>query len=130
MPYLNQVLMIGNLTKDPESRQAGSHTVASFSIALNKKSKGQDGQAKEEVSYVDCEAWDKTANLVMQYLAKGRPVLVQGRLKQDRWQTPEGQNRSKMKVIADNIQFLGQRSEGQGEQSSASADVGDPDVPF
>lgn len=135
MAYLNSVMLIGNLTKDPESREAGTHTVASFSIAVNRRSKGQDGQQKEDVSFVDCEAWDKTATLVMQYLTKGKPVLVQGSLKQDRWQTQDGQNRSKMKIVVNNVQFLGQRPEGeQGQagvaQGTTAGDIGDPDIPF
>lgn len=136
MAHLNQVNLIGNLTKDPESREAGTHTVCSFSIAVNRKSKGQDGQQKEEVSFVDCEAWDKTANLVMQYCSKGKQVLVQGSLKQDRWQTQDGQNRSKLKVVVNNVQFLGAKPEGQGEQAGAAAPgagqelAADPDNPF
>lgn len=129
MATLNEVRLIGNLTKDPETRAAGSHTITSFSIAVNRRSKGADGQAKEDVSFFDCEAWNKTGELVMQYCKKGRPVLVLGRLQQDRWQTNEGQNRSKVKIVADNIQFLGAKPEGEGG-GDASAGIGDPDQPF
>lgn len=130
MATLNMVQLIGNLTKDPESRAAGSHTIASFSIAVNRKSKGADGQAKEDVSFFDCEAWNKTGELVMQYLKKGRSVLVVGRLQQDRWETNEGQKRSKVKIVADNIQFLGAKPEGEGAHETAGAGIGDPDAPF
>ena len=136
MAYLNQVLLIGNLTKDPESRAAGTHTVASFSIAVNRRSKGQDGQPKEEVSFFDCEAWDKTANLVQQYCTKGKQILVQGSMKQERWTTQDGQNRSKVKVIASNIQFLDRKPEGQQGEAPAGVagampeGVGDPEIPF
>lgn len=141
MASLNQVNLIGNLTKDPESRQAGTHTVCSFSIAINRRSKGQDGQQKDEVSFIDCESWDKTADLVMQYCSKGKQVLVQGSLKQDRWQTTDGQNRSKLKVIVNNVQFLGPKPEGQGEQGQGEQAgavapgagqelAADPDNPF
>lgn len=136
MAYLNEVMLIGNLTKDPEPRAAGTHTVSSFSIAVNRRSKGQDGQQKEDVSFIDCEAWDKTANLVQQYCTKGKQILVKGSLKQDRWQTQDGQNRSKIKVIVNNIQFLDRRPEGQQGEASAGVaggmpeGVGDPEIPF
>lgn len=136
MATLNVVMLIGNLTRDPESKQAGEHTVASFSIAVNRRSKGADGQQKDDVSYVDCEAWNKTAGLVMQYLTKGKPVLVQGSLKQERWETQDGQKRSRMKVVVNNLQFLGQRTDGQADHAASGAaagvdeSVGDPNVPF
>lgn len=135
MATLNKVMLIGNLTKDPESRAAGQKSVASFSIAVNRRSKGQDGQQKEEVSYFDCEAWDKTGDLVMQYLKKGRTVLVEGRLQQDRW-VKDNQSRSKVKVVADNVQFLSPKTEGQAEGQTeeaaapADASIGDPNVEF
>lgn len=126
MATLNEVRLIGNLTKDPESRAAGQHTIASFSIAVNRKSKGSDGQAKEDVSYFDCEAWNKTGELVMQYLKKGRQALVCGRLQQDRWEAQDGQKRSKIKVVVENIQFLGAKPEEQ----QADHSIGDPNEPF
>lgn len=132
MATLNRVMLIGNLTKDPESRAVGERTIASFSIGVNRRWKSADGQQKEQTSFFDCEAWGKTAELVMQYLKKGRSVLVEGHLQQDRWQTQEGQNRSKVKIVADNIQFLGPKPEGQGSEEGqpTGAGVGDPDVPF
>lgn len=132
MATLNEVRLIGNLTKDPESRAAGSHTIVSFSIAVNRKSKGADGQATEEVSFFDCDAWNKTGELVLQYCKKGRQVLVCGRLKQERWESQEGQKRSKVKIVADNIQFLGAKPEGEsvGGGEPAGAGIGDPDAPF
>lgn len=128
MATLNAVTLIGNLTKDPESRAAGTHTIASFSIAVNRRSKGADGQAKEDVSFFDCEAWNKTGELVMQYLKKGRTVLVCGRLQQDRWESAEGQKRNKVKIVADNVQFLSPKVEGEG--GGESAGIGDPNEPF
>jgi len=131
MANLNKLLIIGNLTKDPEQRQAGSHTIAQFSIAVNRRSKGQDGQAKEDVSFFDCEAWNKTGELVMQYLKKGRSVLVEGRIQQDRWESQEGQKRSKVKIVADNVQFLSPKTEGgEGGGGGEGAGIGDPDAPF
>lgn len=131
MANLNKVMVIGNLTKDPETRQAGSYSIAMFSIAVNKRSKSADGQKKEEVSYFDCEAWNKTGELVMQYCKKGRSVLVEGHLQQDRWEK-EGQKRSKVKIVADNVQFLSPKPEDQGAEGAQpqEAGIGDPDVSF
>ncbi len=133
MTNLNIVVLQGNLTKDPEFRniQSGA-AVCSFSIASNRQwFDKQSGQKKEEVSYVDCEAWGKTAELVNQYLKKGRGCIVEGRLKQDRWQTNDGQNRSRLKVVAENVQFLGGKG-GQGEQAPLqdAAAPGVDDTPF
>lgn len=129
---LNSVILAGNLTKDPELRNTQSgHAVVSFSIASNRQwfDKGSN-QKKEEVSYVDCEAWGKTAELVAQFLKKGRGCIVQGRLKQDRWQTNDGQPRSRLKVVADNVQFLGKGPGGQEEQAPATDSQVEEDVPF
>lgn len=130
MANLNVVMVIGNLTKDPESRAVGESQVASFSIATNRKWKGGDGTQKEQVSYFDCEGWGKTGELVMQYLKKGRRVLVSGRLQQDRWQSPEGQNRSRVKIVAESVQFLDSKIEGQEQAAPAEAGIGDPDISF
>lgn len=128
MATLNKVMLIGNLTKDPESRAAGQYSIASFSIAVNRRSKGGDGQMKEEVSFFDCEAWNKTGELVMQYLKKGRTVLVEGRLQQDRWEAQDGQKRNKIKIVAENVQFLSPKAEGEGGGDSPG--IGDPNEPF
>lgn len=130
MATLNEVRLIGNLTKDPESRQAGSNTITSFAVAVNRKWTGKDGQVKEEVSFFDCDAWGKTGELVMQYLKKGRQVLVLGRLQQERWEAQDGQKRSKVKIVADNIQFLGAKPEGDAGAPAGEAGIGDPNEPF
>jgi single-strand DNA-binding protein len=128
MATLNEVRLIGNLTKDPESRAAGQSTIANFSIAVNRRWTAGDGTKKEEVSYFDCEAWNKTGELVMNYLKKGRPVLVGGRLQQDRWEDKDGGKRSKIKVVVENVQFLGQKPEDGAPTTDAG--IGDPNEPF
>jgi single-strand DNA-binding protein len=102
---LNAVHLAGHITRDPESRTAGSSTVSAFSVALNRTFKKADGSKGEEVSYVDVEAWGKTAELVLKFLKAGSPVLVEGRLKQDTWEA-EGKKRSKLFVVADRVHFL------------------------
>lgn len=135
MATFNKVILIGNLTKDPESRFIPSgQQVASFSIAVNKKYKTAAGEQKEEVSFFDCEAWGKTAELVTSYLKKGRAVHLEGSLKQERWETPEGQKRNKVKIVVQSVQFLGQKPEEEGQGGAAPAAAGSwdggEDVPF
>jgi single-strand DNA-binding protein len=114
----NKVLLMGNLTRDVEVRQAGSTQVANIGLAVNRRFKTQDGQNREETTFVDCEAWGRTAEVMAQYLTKGSPVFVEGRLRLDTWQDKEsGGNRSKLKVVIETFQFVGSRG-GDGEGGS------------
>src|SRR5690242_4041623 len=119
---LNRVLLAGNLTRDPQVRFfANERAVADFGLAINRRYKTADGQMKEEVTFVDVEAWGRTAELVGQYLTKGRACFVEGRLRLDSWEDKkDGQKRSKLKVVADNVQFLdSNRDRGQGGAPAA-----------
>ncbi len=121
---INRVLLGGNLTRDPQVRfLANEQAVANFGLAINRRFKGSDGQMKEEVTFVDVEAWGRTAELVGQYLTKGRACFVEGRLKLDSWDDKDGQKRQKLKVVADSVQFLdsGNRT-GAGGASGAPTD--------
>jgi len=103
---LNKVILAGNLTKDPEVRIVGKSTVANFGLAINRKFKSGD-EKREESTFVDVECWGTTAELVGQYLTKGRGAFIEGRLKLDQWDDKAtGQKRSKLKVVADTVQFL------------------------
>lgn len=106
---INTVMLGGNLTRDPETKSIGSSgkTVASFGIAINRKYKASDGEQKEETTFVDIEAWGRTAELAAQYLAKGSSVFIEGKLKLETWDDKDGNKRSKMKVVAESIQFVG-----------------------
>ena len=113
MANFNKVLLVGNLTRDPELKHTPSNqAVAQIGLAVNRNYQTKDGEKREETTFVDCEAWGRTAEVMCQYLAKGRPVLVEGRLKLDQWQDKDGNNRSKLKVVIENFQFLGGRGEG------------------
>lgn len=115
MPDLNKCFVMGNLTRDPEVRYTPKGTaVGEMCIAVNHTYKSPDGQTKEEVTYVDIVTWDRTAENCKEYLFKGRPVFVEGRLQLDQWETKEGEKRSRMRVRAEKVQFLGGRPEGQG----------------
>ena len=117
MADLNKVLLMGNLTRDPEVRYTPKGTaVGDLGIAINETYKAQDGTVKESVIYVDVEVWGRQAETCKQYLTKGRPVFVEGRLKLDQWETPQGEKKKLMRVRADRVQFLGS-SGGGGTRS-------------
>lgn len=124
---MNKVLVAGNLTRDIETRQAGQSTVASIGLAINRRYRA-GSEWKEEVAYIDCEAWGKTAETMAAHLSKGRSVFIEGRLKLDTWQDKkDGSNRSKLKVVVENFQFVGGQ-ESRGE--SMRAPVDEADIPF
>ncbi|MDB5181622.1 MAG: putative Single-stranded DNA-binding protein 1 [Candidatus Saccharibacteria bacterium] len=111
---LNQVTLMGNLTRDPELRQTpGGQNVCSFSLALNRSYKDQSGEWQEATDYIDVVAWGPLGERVSQYLQKGRRCLVQGRLQSRSWEQ-EGQKRSKVEVLASDVTFLDGRGEGEG----------------
>lgn len=110
MANLNKVLLIGRLTRDPEIRYTpGGLAIAEFGLAVNRFRKGQDGSRQEETAFIDMTAFGRTAELAQQYLAKGRQVFVEGHLRFEQWTNAEGQKRSKLNVVIDNLQFLDSR---------------------
>jgi single-strand DNA-binding protein len=118
MANLNKVMLIGNLTRDPELRVTPKGTaICTFSIAVNRKFKDDSGGEREEVTYVDIEAWGKSGENISKYVTKGRPLFVEGRLRLDQWEDKNTkEKRSRMKVVLENFQFLGGgRGEGGGE---------------
>ena len=113
----NQVILMGNLTRDPELRNTpNGQSVCSFSLALNRSYKDASGEWKEVTDYVDVVAWGPLGERVSQYVTKGRPVLVSGRLQSRSWEQ-DGQKRSKVEVIASDVTFLGGREGGAGAPS-------------
>jgi single-strand DNA-binding protein len=113
---LNKVFLIGNLTRDPELRFIPSGTaVAKMGLAVNREYQDrQSGEKKSDVCFLDITVWGKQAELCNQYLSKGRPVFVEGRLEYSTWETKEGDKRSKVEVIAERVQFLGGRRDEEG----------------
>ncbi len=109
MANLNKVMLMGNLTRDIELKvlPQGNQTVGNFGIAMNRKFKSTSGEEREEVTFVDCEAWGRTAEIMKQYLSKGRPVFIEGRLKLDQWDDKEGKKQSRLRVVVENCQFIG-----------------------
>jgi single-strand DNA-binding protein len=108
MANLNKVLLIGNLTRDPEVRYTPKGTaVADIGIAINRVWSNDQGQRQEETTFVDVTLWGRQAELAQQYLSKGRGVFIEGRLQMDTWDDKQtGQKRSKLKVVAESLQFL------------------------
>ncbi|MBI2344885.1 single-stranded DNA-binding protein [Candidatus Dependentiae bacterium] len=112
MAGYNRIIMVGNLTKDPDYKQLGNGQVCRLSIASNRSFKNrQTGMLVQEVCYVDVDVWGPQAETCRQYLAKGRAVLVEGRLKLDTWQDAQGANRSKHSIAADRVVFLANNSQ-------------------
>jgi single-strand DNA-binding protein len=109
MANLNKVMLIGNLTRDPELRVTPKGTsVAQFSLAVNRKWRDEAGRDMEEVTYVDLEAWGKAGETIAKYCTKGRPLFVEGRLRLDQWEDKTTkEKRSRMKIVVENFQFLG-----------------------
>ena len=124
MANLNRVFLIGNLTRDPELRVTPKGTaICTFSLACNRKFRDESGADREEVTYVDIEAWGKQGETISKYCTKGRPLFVEGRLRLDQWEDKNTkEKRSRMKVVLEGFQFLGGRGEdGGGEGGNYAA---------
>jgi len=153
MASFNKVILMGNLTRDPETRvTANGNTICKLGLAVSRVYSTRDGERREETTFVDIDAFGKQAEVITKYMRKGRPIMIEGRLKLDQWET-DGQKRSKLGVVLENFQFIGGRddndssggSSGGYEKSSPAArsssssaaqdfsnsdDTLDEDVPF
>lgn len=115
----NKVILMGNLTRDPELRQTQSGTsVCRFSIAVNRSYNAQDGSSRDETCFVEIDCFGRTAENISKYFSKGKPILVEGRLRQDTWDDKQtGQKRSKLLVVLERFEFVGSRGDGAGSGS-------------
>ncbi len=134
MANYNKVILMGNLTRDPELRYTPNGTaVATLSLAVNRRYKVNE-ESREETDFFDIVVFGKQAENCSEYLKKGRPILVDGRLSQRRWETDEGQKRNKVEVVAFTVQFLGTARETSESGSSGNTEGGpefdDSDIPF
>jgi len=116
MASVNKVMLLGNLTRDPEIRYTPKGTaVTDLGMAINRIRTGDNGERIEEVTYVDVTLWGRTAELAGQYLSKGRSVFIEGRLQLDQWDDKNtGQKRSRLRVVGENMQFIGGQGQGGG----------------
>ena len=130
MASLNKVMLIGNVTRDPELRYTPKGTaVVELGLAVNRRYTADNGEKREEVVFVDVTYWGKTAEVAAEYLRKGRPVFIEGRLQLDSWDDKQtGQKRSKLRVVGESLEFLGSR-EGGGEGRPSSSGGGEYDEP-
>ena len=126
MASFNKVILLGNLTRDPELRYTPQGAaVCEFALALNYVyTNKQTGQKVEEVSFIDLVAWGKTGETIAEYMKKGRQILVEGRLKQDRWEAQDGKKMSKVRVTVESFQFVGSRPGGEGGAPGGGAKGG------
>lgn len=121
----NKVVLMGNLTRDPELRSTPSgQQVASFSLAINRTWKNASGEQQEAVDYIDCNAWGKPAEIITQYMHKGSAILISGRLQQRSWEQ-EGQKRSKVEVVVEDFNFVG-GNDGGGVSATSSSETSAP----
>ena len=147
MANLNKVFLMGNVARDPELRYIQSGTaVLDLRLAVNRRTKAADGTWGDEATFLDVTVWGKQAENCAEYLSKGRPVFVEGHLRMDQWKDKKtGENRSKLRVTAENVQFLGGRPGGGGggggwrprpqaepppQQPAGDDDLSDDDIPF
>lgn len=134
MGYYNKVILVGNLTRDPQLSYLPSQTpVVEFGLAINRRWRGSNGEQREETCFVDCRCYGRQAEVFNQYMSKGQNVLVEGRLQFDTWEGQDGQKRSKHRVFVQNFQFLGapQRQQEPPRQAAPppSAPAEQPSAP-
>ncbi len=124
---LNTVQLAGNLTRDPEVKNIGNdRVVASFGLAINRKYRSASGEQKEETTFVEIECWGRQAELVGQYLSKGRNCLVEGELQYHKWTDKNGSNRSQIRVLGKRVHFIGGAPQGGQAASSSSEQAPTP----
>ena len=119
MASFNKVILLGNLTRDPETRVTASGvTICKLGLATSRVYVTKDGERREDTTFVDIDAFGKQAEVITKYMRKGRPLMVEGRLKLDQWESPEGQKRSKLGVVLENFQFVGGRDEDDSSSNN------------
>jgi single-strand DNA-binding protein len=131
MANFNKVILIGNLTRDPELRYTPKGTaIAEISLAINRKWKSESGEAKEEVTFVEVATYGRTAEVIAQYLKKGRPIMIEGRLKLDQWDDKTtGAKRSKLRVVCESFEFLDGGNRGPEGAAPAAPRAARPAAP-
>ncbi|KON76576.1 MULTISPECIES: single-stranded DNA-binding protein [Leptospira] len=145
---INRVTLVGRFTRDPEFKSINGTSLVNFSLA-NGRTYVSNGEKREESHFFDCEVWGKPADIIQQYCKKGKQIAIEGRLKQDTWETPEGKKASRIRIVVENFQLLGSKDDSSSGSSVSSspasaggnsypsspeyynaADGGDDDIPF
>lgn len=134
---INKVFLAGNLTRDPETRSVGGTEVCSFGLAVNKKYTAKSGEKREEVLFIDCNAWGKTGETIARYCSKGSGLFIEGELKLDQWEGKDGSKQSRIKVTVLSFQFVGDRAEKSDRTSKTTGlayhgrdEMTEDDIPF
>lgn len=131
MAYYNKIIMMGNMTRDPQLSYLPNQTpVVDFGLAVNRKWRGNNGEQREEVCFIDCRCYGKQAETLKQYTAKGHSILIEGRLQFDTWESQDGQKRSKHRIFVTNFQFMGAPRQGGGAPAGRPAAAGAPGAPM
>lgn len=131
MASFNKVILLGNLTRDPELRHTpAGMAVCSFDVAVNRSFTTKAGDRREEACFITVVVWDKQAQTCAEFLSKGRQVLVEGRLQQRSWETQDGQKRTKHEVVAERVQFIGGRKETGASEEEPTRAAEEEEVPF
>src|SRR5205809_224310 len=126
MASLNQIFLTGNVTRDPQTRAGtNNQNVVNFGMAVNRHFKDGEGNDREDTCFVDCAAFGKQADVLAKYVRKGKPLLVQGRLKYDSWDDPAGQRRTRLSVVVEHFQFVGTRDATGGDAVAGEAGARD-----
>lgn len=130
MASFNKVMLMGNLTRDPELRYtSGGQAVCNFSLAINRYFNDKQGERKEETTFMRITVWGKQGENCAQYLSKGRSAFVEGRLQSRSWETEDGQKRSAVDVVADSVQFIGGRNNSDAPAGNEGS-IAEDDIPF
>ncbi len=127
----NKVIVIGNLTRDPQMSYLPSQTaVTEFGLAVNRRWRGQDGKQNDETCFIDCRAYGKQAETINQYMKKGRPILIEGRLQQDVWEAQDGTKRSKHRVVIERFQFMGRGEDAPKAEATQTQRKDSDEIPW
>ncbi len=119
MHNFNRVILMGRLTRDPELKTLGTDSqVCSFGLAINRNFTDHNGASQEEVTFIECQAWNKLGRIIAERFEKGRPIHIEGRLRYDQWQDEEGNNRTKLKVVAERFQFVDERPASESGEAA------------
>ncbi len=129
MASFNKVILIGNLTRDPELRvTANGNSICKFGLAVNRAYQTRDGERREETTFIDIDSFGKQAEVISKYMRRGRPLMVEGRLKLDQWES-DGQKRSRLGVVLEGFQFLGSRDDADSNTSGGYEQSSPPPRP-
>lgn len=127
MASFNKVILMGNLTRDPETRVTPTGlTICKLGLAVSRNFTTKDGEKREETTFVDVDAFGRQAEVITKYMSKGKPIMLEGRLRFDQWEANDGQKRSKLSVVLENFQFVGGAREDSGNPGGSSYEASSP----